>query len=93
MESATNHIKKVHAKVQWKLVLINENGKINCFDCKETFCDVSSVKKHYKKAHMAQKKFVCKECNKSFEFEDYVKLHIKAAHMLPKKAGMNISLI
>ena len=76
--------------VEWKLAELNEDGKIKCHDCNQTYTTIKSAKKHFKDVHMEENKYICKVCDKVFRacfgVEDYMKLHLKA-HMLPKMEG------
>ena len=71
-------------KIEWKLVKPNEDGKISCHDCSETFLSMWNAINHHKNLHTKENKYICKVCDKSFTVKDYLKLHIYEAHTLPK---------
>ena len=70
--------------LEWEIVKPNENGRISCLDCNETFSSLQTAKSHHKEVHIREFKFDCLFCNKSFNIEDNMKLHVLVVHMVPK---------
>ena len=71
-------------KYEWKIVKLNEDGRINCLDCYKTFSSLKTAKSHHIHVHMTNqndRKFICIVCNKDFAVKQYMKTHMKEMHL------------
>ena len=67
-------------KLDWKSVIPNEDGRINCFDCQKTFSSIQTAKVHYQMMHMGEKEFDCEICNKHFNVKSNLSKHIRGKY-------------
>ena len=71
-------------KYEWKIVKLNEDGRINCLDCCKTFFSMTTAKENHKNVHMTKETFKCEVCLKHFRYKSNVKIHYMKMHMVKK---------